>query len=425
MKAVTSPCPNCHYPNPRTNRVCDVCGAPLSPENPEPLRTENDSPPVQTSAKAYEPTVVVDSNGAASSRPAAAAVESIPEQRPSEPVPVDPGPAFDDRGRLPFTLRRRERGIAALLGAAVLLFIAVNRLMSASPTQGSSGPPAPASGSVIKVQRTITAVAQILSGTVPLKQPQEAVPLANGDIVVADTGDKRIVLLDAHGRSIRTITAGASPFQEPYAVAASKTAFYVLDTQLRAIESFDLQGRFRSQSFSSTVLDHPRGLALGPDGNFYIADPASSSIITASSGGTLIRKLLAPAGANETSFNQPSDVAIGPGNVLYVMDNGNFQVRALTPDGKAEGQLPAPGSSTLFSAHVLPLSDGRLLVSDPGGSLLLYPRGSKIPTRILLRVPGLKSAPPSPLGLASLGGRKILIADNTGGRILVVSLPHP
>jgi hypothetical protein len=309
----------------------------------------------------------------------------------------------------------------------VLFFIAANRLLSPNTAGGSGGQPAPqpapSTSGVINVQRTVSATAHVLSGDVSLTQPQEAVPLANGDIIVVDTGNKRLVLLDAHGRFIRTITAGAVLFQEPYAVAASSTSFYVLDTQLRAIESFDLQGRFRSQVFSSAVLDHPRGLALGLNGTFYIADPASSSIDAVSSGGTLIGKLAAPAGSNESNFNQPSDVAVSADNVLYVVDNGNLQLRALTPVGKATGHWPVPSSSTLFSAHVLPLSDGRLLVSDPAGSLLLYARGSKIPTRIVLRMPGMGSTPPSPLGMAATAGGKVLVTDNSKGRILVVSLP--
>lgn len=424
MQTSTALCPHCKYPNATADGVCTICGAPLQVVDTNSVSATL-VPPIASNRAEEDPVrVALIPTGMdfadLSSVSATSDVGDAPVQRTrSIATPITP-----IHLKLYLKMRRRDRGIAALIGALVLLSIAVNRLLA-----GSSAP-SPASTvetNAFHFQRTVDVTASAFAGKLSLNQPQEVRKLANGDILVVDTGNRRLVLMDVHGRIVRTISAGAAPFQEPYAVAASSNAFFILDTQLRAIESFDLEGRFQSQVFSGTPLDHPRGLALGPNGEFYIADPASSSIVVVSKSGTLIRKIELPGGPNQLNFNQPSDVAVDASNVVYVMDNGNLMIRVLSPKGLARAEWVAPASSTLFSAHVLPLNGGRLLVSDPAGSLLLYAKGQKLPLRIVLHVRGggLSPVPISPLGLASVGGGKVLVVDSTGGRILVVTLPSP
>lgn len=427
MSLASSLCRNCQYPNPPENRVCDMCGAPMPNVDAEVVDTDDLSAPVPEPTDGERSGATGDfgrttGTDRASDQPVGDTLHKTTSRSASLAAVNRVTPGWHA-----IRLQRRERGFAALFSSLVLFFLGFHRLLAPSATQGSNGPtvPQPASfaTSVIKLTRTLTLTASVLNRGVSLSRPQEAVALSDGTVAVADTGNHRVVLLSADGRTVHIIGAGASRFLEPYAVAASRTGVYVLDTQRRTIESFDFRGHFQSPIFSGGVLDHPRGLALGPNGILYVADPASNSIDLVSIRGALIKKMIAVSGLTGGAFHQPSDVAVGAHGTLYTVDNTANRILALTPDGKILGTWAAPSSSTLFSAHVLPLPDGRLLVSDPSGALILYSRRSESATRLILHVPGTGTAPPSPLGISLAAGGRVLITDNSDGKILKLSLP--
>jgi hypothetical protein len=269
-------------------------------------------------------------------------------------------------------------------------------------------------------QKSIVRQVRVIGGTAGLLAPQEAVQLRDGTIAVADTGHKRVVLLDAHGNLLKSITAGATPLKEPYALAATGTTLDVLDSEGDTIDRFDAQGRFRGVVLHDPTLHHARGLSLGPQATLLVANPATDSVLTLSRSGEILHTLGGTIGAGRDQLNQPSDVATGRNGSIYVLDNNNQRVQVVTAAGSFSGQRPAPASSTLASSHVLPLPDGRLVVSDPTGSLLVYPPGRNTATRVVLRVKGNSSAPVSPLGLSLLTGGKVLITDTAGNRLLTI-----
>ena len=67
-----------------------------------------------------------------------------------------------------------------------------------------------------------------------LVQPHEAVLLPHGQIAVADTGNRRLAILDATGHLLKSVRTGA--LQEPYAVVASRSSYdhFILHDQWRA-----------------------------------------------------------------------------------------------------------------------------------------------------------------------------------------------
>jgi glucose/arabinose dehydrogenase len=270
-------------------------------------------------------------------------------------------------------------------------------------------------------QQSIVRQVRVLGEGAGLLAPQEAVPLRNGDIAVVDTGHKRIVFLDAHGKLLKSVTAGASPLQAPFAAAVAGGMLYVLDSERDTIERFDAQGQYRSTVIHDPALHHSRGLSLGRNGTLLVANPASNSVLTLSTHGDILHTLASSVGTGPTKLDQPSDVAFGHDGSIYILDNNNRRVQIVNAAGSFSGQRPAPPSSTIASAHVLPLPDGRLVVSDPTGSLLLYPPNGGSATRIVLRVKGDPSARISPLGLALTTKGSVLVTDTMGNRILVIS----
>jgi RHS repeat-associated protein len=88
-------------------------------------------------------------------------------------------------------------------------------------------------------------------------------------------------------------------------------------------------------------LASPWGVAIGSDGNLYIADPASNRVrrvgpdgIITTVAGTGISGYSGDGGPNmEARLNYPYGVSIGSDGSLYISDNGNNRVRRIGLDG--------------------------------------------------------------------------------------------
>jgi DNA-binding beta-propeller fold protein YncE len=327
-----------------------------------------------------------------------------------------------------------------LIGAGVglLVLIVLLAFLPSTPHTGQAAPPvpqapaptptpvpvaataAPAATTEATSQKSIVRQVRVLGETAGLLAPQEAVQLRNGTIAVADTGHKRVVFLDAHGKPLKSVIAAATPLKEPYALASTGTTLYVLDAEGDTIDRFDARGHVLGVVMHDPALHHARGLALGPQATLLVANPATDSVLTVSRNGQILHTLGGTVGAEADQLDQPSDVVTGRHGSIYVLDNNNRRVQVVTATGAFTGQRPAPASSTLASSHVLALPDGRLVVSDPTGSLLVYPPAGSTATRVVLRVKGNSSTPLSPLGLSLMTGGKVLVTDTAGNRLLVI-----
>jgi len=69
----------------------------------------------------------------------------------------------------------------------------------------------------------------------------------------------------------------------------------------------------------------PRALAVGPNGNLYIADDGRNQILERSRAGNFT--------VVATGLNQPGGMAFAPNGTLYVADSGSNRVRAVSPAG--------------------------------------------------------------------------------------------
>ena len=127
----------------------------------------------------------------------------------------------------------------------------------------------------------------------------------------------------------------------------------------------------------------PQGLAIDAAGTLYVADTASGTIRRVTPDGsvsTLAGLANVVGAANGTGsaarFLNPSGIAIGPDGNLYVADAGNHKIRRVTPAGGVSdvagtttaGMTNGPAGSAQFSApfDVAVAANGDVLVADTG-----------------------------------------------------------
>lgn len=117
-------------------------------------------------------------------------------------------------------------------------------------------------------------------------------------------------------------------------------------------------------------LDSPAQIALGPDGDLYVADSGNDRISIFSGAGAFLRSL-------SGQMDEPQDVAFGAGGKAYVADKGKDRVDVLGPGGEflsqiGEGELVDPTGVAVDGSgvYVADNGDNRVAVFDLTGVFL-------------------------------------------------------
>ena len=146
----------------------------------------------------------------------------------------------------------------------------------------------------------------------------------DGELYVADTGNKRVQVFDQDGLFLREFGGwGSGPGQldEPVGIAVSADGTVaVADTWNRRVQLFDLQGlALRQWQIPSWDADHPDDkpfVAWDGAQRLVVADPLQRRVLIFGADGGYRLSLSAAAGANLTF---PQGVLV-VGDTLYVTD---------------------------------------------------------------------------------------------------------
>ena len=112
-----------------------------------------------------------------------------------------------------------------------------------------------------------------------------------------------------------------------------------------------------------SAFSDPFGVAVAADGTIYVADAGESNRIrkispegnvTTLAGGS---EGFADGAGASASFNTPSAIALGPDGNLYVADTANNRIRKITPDGQVStvtgdgnaGYVDGPAAKAQFN----------------------------------------------------------------------------
>jgi DNA-binding beta-propeller fold protein YncE len=163
----------------------------------------------------------------------------------------------------------------------------------------------------------------------------------------------------------------------------SKGNVYVADTGNNRIQKFGADGKFILEigkaDQSTTLLREPNGVAVDVTGNIYVVDASTHKLLKFDSDGTVIASYNGP----DSGFYGPRDVAIGPDNQLYIVDQGRSRIARFDPgsesyslvwgsSGSGEGQFNGPTGIAVSNdlVFVADLGNGRVQVFDLDGKFV-------------------------------------------------------
>jgi DNA-binding beta-propeller fold protein YncE len=239
-------------------------------------------------------------------------------------------------------------------------------------------------------------------GDLPLLQPRALAVAPDGALVIADTGNHRIVVIDANGQFARAfgslckiaegeaggcvdpdgsgpLALGDGQFQEPWGVAvAGDGTIFVADTWNGRIQVFDREGNFvRKWGYFNTTngtlgdplaLFGPRGIAIDSGGYLLVADTGNKRIVQFTPSGDLFNQI-GGGGVRLGNFEEPTAVAVDPRDgSIYVADAWNRRIQKFDVNLQplAEWPVHSWGSQHLYHKPYLTVAgNGDVYATDP------------------------------------------------------------
>jgi tripartite motif-containing protein 71 len=153
----------------------------------------------------------------------------------------------------------------------------------------------------------------------------------DGRLLVVDSGNRRIQVLSAKGR---TVDQWRDPeLVEPWGIAVDPGSgrVFVSDRGAHRIVVFDRRGRklaaWGERGAGAGRLESPHGLALH-GGFLYVADTGNGRVVKMSPEGEFVAAV-GCRGGEAGAFLEPVALAIDGDHHLYVVDRGSHQVQKL------------------------------------------------------------------------------------------------
>jgi DNA-binding beta-propeller fold protein YncE len=102
-------------------------------------------------------------------------------------------------------------------------------------------------------------------------------------------------------------------------------------------------GRWGARGSGQGRFDDPQGIAVGENGNVYVADAGNHRVQRFTSGGSYVRSW-GTRGSGDGQFNTPCGVAVGPEGNIYVVDCYNHRIQYFSPTGSFLGKWGSIGT---------------------------------------------------------------------------------
>jgi len=246
--------------------------------------------------------------------------------------------------------------------------------------------------------------------------------LADGGFAIGDSGAHKLIIYGTDGKPQAAWGGGATgddTFNDVSDLATAPDGSIVaLDAENADIRLFDTSGNQTLRIPREKVgLTHARGIAIGPDGKYYVADTGGSRVVRINQSGDVETTYQQGVGAIAT-LNQPMDVAVTPDGMVYAVDLLGRVVQ-FDQSGTAlkEWKVLIGGSR---GGSKLAVWGGLIVVSNPdAGSLSALDPQSGIVLRL-----GTPDGGPlglnGPTGLAVSSGGRLYVVDSANNRVAVI-----
>jgi uncharacterized protein (TIGR03663 family) len=168
--------------------------------------------------------------------------------------------------------------------------------------------------------------------------PRDIVIDRQGQVLVTDTGNKRVQVFSTDGEFITMFGGfGSGPGQmnEPVGLAVGPEGrTYVADTWNRRVLVFDTDFDFESEWkidgwWGESVVNKPY-LAVDESGRAYVTDPEGHRMLVFAGDGQPVA-VFGQIGVDASSFNLPTGVAVDAEGYVYVADADNHRIMKFAP----------------------------------------------------------------------------------------------
>ncbi len=203
-------------------------------------------------------------------------------------------------------------------------------------------------------------------------EPRDVAVLANGNIVVADTGNKRVQIFDPQFSSIQTLTGDDLPFEEPLAVAVnSRDEIFVLESARQWVYQYDANGRFLQRFGGPEArLFHPRGLNIFSDDTLALTDTGTARVLFFNTEGLQLGNV-GSIGTGPGQLNEPTDAVRDSQGTYFIAEAENNRIQRLDAAGNPLSQWAIPPAYAFDGPHLALAPDGSMLMTDSQSSSIL------------------------------------------------------
>jgi len=208
-------------------------------------------------------------------------------------------------------------------------------------------------------------------------------------LYVANSGARQVLVLTPAGNVTKTIDlekVAESDTDRPRPISIAVSAqgeLLVTDADNNRLLRYDADGRLLQvmgeghRGAGTDAFSTPAGVALDSRGNAYVVDMLNGRVVELSPDGAFLREL-GGLGDSGGTFSRPKDVALDHDGNIFVSDGLLAAVEVFSPDGRYLGFIGRekpndPKSGSLFQAPAgLKIVGDRLYVVDRFAGLFVF-----------------------------------------------------